>query len=181
MRNVKEYYRSAIRLDMLESTITDEINLQLQNFYDKNSLERQYHSSKNVKDRYPDRISALELEKTKLETKVNEQSIYYRNLYEDKMKKVISEDEFAILKESFLQELEDSKKRIQVIEEELKLLKIQKDKKDSIVNSLKKYKKINKLNKVIMDEFIDKIYIGQVNKEAKERDITIDWNIEELA
>ena len=43
---------------------------------------------------------------------------------------------------------------------------------------LKKYKKINKLNKIIIDEFIDKIYIGTYDKEIKTRDIEIEWNFE---
>ena len=43
---------------------------------------------------------------------------------------------------------------------------------------LKKYKKINKLNKIIIDEFIDKIYIGTYDKETKTRDIEIEWNFE---
>ena len=39
-----------------------------------------------------------------------------------------------------------------------------------------KYKKINKLNRIIIDEFIDKIYIGKINNETNTRDIKIKWN-----
>jgi len=83
--------------------------------------------------------------------------------------------------EAYLKEIEDSKKRIQVIEEELGLLKIKADKKEDTINILGKYKRIKELNKIIIDEFIDKIYIGQVNEETKERDIVIEWNIQEVA
>ena len=41
-----------------------------------------------------------------------------------------------------------------------------------------KYQKLEKLNKVIVDEFIDKIYIGKEIKETKSRDIQIKWNFE---
>ena len=172
--------RSAIRLDILESAITDEINLQLKKFYNQALLERQYHTNKNIGDRHSDRMATLKLERENAKKKLNERNVYYKNLYEDRVKKVISEEEFIILREAFLQELEDSQKRIGVIEKELELLKIKMNRKDNITNTLKKYKKINELNKVIIDEFIDKIYIGKVNEEAKERDIVIEWSIEEV-
>ena len=53
------------------------------------------------------------------------------------------------------------------------------DTKNNAISILTKYNTINKLNKVIVDEFIDKIYIGNVNLETKERDIIVEWNIEE--
>ena len=41
-----------------------------------------------------------------------------------------------------------------------------------------KYQKLEELNRVIVDEFIDKIYIGKLNEETKSRDIQIKWNFE---
>jgi len=61
------------------------------------------------------------------------------------------------------------------------LLRIQTDRTDNTINILGKYKRIEKLNKIIIDEFIDKIYIGKVNEETKERDIVVEWNIQEVA
>ena len=52
---------------------------------------------------------------------------------------------------------------------------------DSISNNienLKKYKHIQALNKVILDEFIDKVYIGEYDKENNTRNIEIEWNFE---
>jgi len=183
-KNAKKYRscnnRASIRLDMLELATREEINLQLQKFYSDTSLERQYSTSKNIKSRYPDRINALELERKKVEKKANEQNTYYKSLYEDKIKGIITEDEFTTLRGIYLQDIEEAKKRVQVIEDELKLLKIEMDKNDNSNNIFKKYKNIDKLNKVILDDFIDRIYIGKVNEETKERDIIIDWNIEEI-
>jgi len=170
-----------IRVDMLEDAVINEINLQLQKFYNQTSLEEQYTKEMSVKSKYLDRISALELEKSKVEKKLNDQSIYYKNLYEDKINNVISVDEFMILRESYLQDMEALNKRIGIIEDELILLKAKADRKDNITGILKKYKKITKLDKVIIDEFINRIYIGKVNEENKDRDIIIEWNIEELA
>ena len=41
-----------------------------------------------------------------------------------------------------------------------------------------KYKVLEELNRVIIDEFIEKIYIGKLNKETNTRDIEIKWNFE---
>ena len=41
-----------------------------------------------------------------------------------------------------------------------------------------KYQNLNELNKLIVDEFIDKIYIGKLNEETNTRDIQIKWNFE---
>ena len=41
-----------------------------------------------------------------------------------------------------------------------------------------KYQQLEKLNRVIVDEFVDKIYIGKINEENKTRDIEIKWNFE---
>ena len=38
--------------------------------------------------------------------------------------------------------------------------------------------KLEELNRVIVDEFIDKIYIGKLNEETNSRDIQIKWNFE---
>ena len=41
-----------------------------------------------------------------------------------------------------------------------------------------KYQELESLNRVIVDEFIDKIYIGKLNEETNSRDIQIKWNFE---
>jgi len=173
--------RKAIRLDMLEEAVINEINFHLHNFYNQSSLEKQYSTEKNIKNNYSDRMKTLELEKGKIEKKLKEQNSYYKNLYEDKINEVISEEEFSMLREIYLTDTENGKKRIQVLEEELKLIKAKNARKDNIENTLKKYKKIDKLDKVIIDEFIDRIHIGKVNEETKKRDIIIGWNYKELA
>ena len=41
-----------------------------------------------------------------------------------------------------------------------------------------KYQQLEKLNKVIVDEFVDRIYIGKINDETNTRDIEIKWNFD---
>ena len=69
-------------------------------------------------------------------------------------------------------------KRISIIDEEIESLKKITENKKQAKDILKKYKHISKLNKVIVDEFIDKVYIGNYDKETKSRVIEIKWNFE---
>jgi len=171
----------SVRLDMLEEAVTNEINLQLKKFYNESLLEQQYNNEMNVKSKYTDRVRALDLEKAKIERKINDQNIYYKGLYEDKINKVISDDEFMMLRESYVKDLEVLKKRATVIDEELKLLQAKATQNDNSKGILKKYRKIDKLNRVIIDELINKIYIGSVKDDTKERDIIMEWGIEAVA
>ena len=45
-------------------------------------------------------------------------------------------------------------------------------------NIFLKYQKFCKLNRVIVQEFIDKIYISKINKEDNKRNIKIIWKFE---
>lgn len=103
---------------------------------------------------------------------------YYRNLYEDKVKGVIIDDMFKMMSTDYLKEIETMTKRIQIIDSEIDILQIVKEERKQADDILKKYKHIKELNKVIMDEFIDKVYIGEYDKENKTRDIEIEWNFE---
>ena len=51
-----------------------------------------------------------------------------------------------------------------------------KDKYSNFNNDLQKYKAFPKLNRFIIEEMIDKIYIGKINKTNKTRNIKIKWN-----
>lgn len=103
---------------------------------------------------------------------------YYRNLYEDKVKGVITDDMFKMMSTDYLKEIETMTKRIQIIDSEIDILQIVKEERKQADDILKKYKHIKELNKVIMDEFIDKVYIGEYDKENKTIDIEIEWNFE---
>jgi len=173
--------KNAVILGQLETAVTNEINLQLQKFYNQDSLERLYKDKVNVITKYSDKIKTLELEQTKVLSRIHDKNNYLKKLYEDMRNEIISEEEFTILKKSYQEEVQAENIRSKAIEEELELLRAKADRQDNNTNILKKYKKIGKLNKVIVDEFINKIYIGKVNQETKERDITIEWNIAQLA
>ena len=59
-----------------------------------------------------------------------------------------------------------------------KLLIMKEESSKSNEKIFRKYQELKELNRVIIDEFIDKIYIGKLNLNTNSRDIQIKWNFE---
>ena len=167
----------AIRMDELEEILVNAINDLLNNYYDKENLKELYES-RNLQDTNNDKINILEKEKKNLEKKIEENKSYYRNLFEDKVKGIIREDIFKSMADDYLKEIERMCLRVEYIETEIKNIQATREERIQADEILKKYKQIKKLNKVIIDEFIDKVYVGVYDKETKTRDIEIEWNFE---
>ena len=85
---------------------------------------------------------------------------------------------FILMSNDYLKEIENMTNRISIIEKEIDNINSIQENKKQADEILKKYKHIDSLNKIIVDEFIDKVYIGNYNKENKTRDIEIEWNFE---
>lgn len=168
----------AIRMDSLEEILINAINDLLDNYYDKNNLKELYNQRCEQDTDNARTIKALEKEKEELNKKISNNKTYYRNLFEEKVKGVISEDMFQMMSKDYFKEIENMMSRIEVIDNQIKELKVEKKEKNNADNILKKYKHIKELNKTILDEFIEKVYIGEYDKETKTRDIEIEWNFE---
>jgi hypothetical protein len=168
----------AIRMDKLEEILINAINDLLDNYYDKNNLKNLYNQRLKQDTNDNDSIKALIKEKEDLNKKISNNKTYYRNLFEEKVKGVISEDIFQMMAKDYFKEIENMMARIEIIDKQVEELKIDKKEKTKAEDILKKYKHIKTLNKVILDEFIDKVYIGELDKENNTRNIEIEWNFE---
>ena len=181
-KGAKKYHicanNKAIRLEELETIVLNAINDLLGNYYDKNNLKELYQQRQEQDANNNDRIIALEKEKEDLNKKIDKNKTYYRNLFEEKVKGVISEDMFQMMSKDYFKEIENMMKRIEIINTQLEESKIDKQEKKQADDILKKYKRIKELNKVILDEFIDCVYVGVYDKKTRTRDIEIEWNFE---
>ena len=167
----------SIRLDLLEEYVLNAINELLKKCNEallKSDLEKELNKENN-QDII---ITNLNKEKANLEKKINESKLYFKNLYQDKMKGVISEDDFQMLREEYTKDVESYQTRLEEIENELGETETRKQNSKDIESILKKYKNIKELNKIIVDEFIEKIYIGKLNKETNTREIRLEWNLD---
>jgi len=167
--------KHSIRLDVLEKYVLDSINELLKKC--NNSLLKKELENKLEKDKLRDNtIINISKEKVALEKKINETKSYFKNLYQDKINGIISEEEFIMLRKEYSIDIEAYQNQLNEFNEKLEVFFQEKDNTKDIESILKKYKKIKKLNKVIVDEFIDKIYIGELDESTNTRDIEIVWN-----
>lgn len=168
----------SIRMDKLEEILLNAINDLLDNYYDRNDLKKLYEIRQEQDTDNNNLVNTLKKEKEDLNKKISNNKTYYRNLFEEKVKGVISENMFQMMSKDYLNEIENMMKRIEIIDKQIEELKVAKKEKKQADDILKKYKHIKKLNKVILDEFIDKVYIGELDKETSTRNIEIEWNFE---
>ena len=173
--------KKSIRCDVLEKIVLNEINKQLDKFYNLDELDKIYKLEKKVfNDSTFFKRDNLLLEKEKLEEKVNKKNAYYKSLYEDKLEGIIAQEEFIIFREKFLKEIDEYKKRIEIINLELSKIKSKEKNISTATEILKKYTQIKQLNREIIDELIDIILIGKINQETNEREIDIKMSVDKL-
>ena len=169
--------KNSIRLEVLEEYVLNAINDLLKKCNEK-LLEENYLKEINKRNSNETKINSLNKEKSYIEKKINEYKIYFKNLYEDKIKGVITEQDFLMLRDAYSKDVEDNETRLKELDDEIERLKKQDNKLIDVEGILNKYTKIKELNKFIIDEFIEKIYIGKLDKETKTREIKIEWNLD---
>ena len=163
-----------LRLDFLEDFVLKEINNKIKEYYNLNSLEKSYYAKK-VSSQIETNIDILTNEKQLLEIKVEESNSKFALLYEDRTKGILNVEEFIAIKNQYTKDIEDTKIRINQINQEISTLEENKPQKIKEESLLKKYKTVTKLDKKVIDVFISKITIGGHDFKAGRRDIQIKW------
>lgn len=164
--------KSSIRYDGLEELVLDAINKKIKEFGNYDFIEREIMNKE--KSGFNKKIDLLKQEKDIIIKRISKSRFYLKRLYEDKVNGVITIEQFNYLFKDYKNDESRSKKRLKTIDCEVNYY--QKNTVLNIEKFLSKYKKLDKLNKVIVDEFINKIYIGKLNKETNIRVIQIIWN-----
>lgn len=168
--------KSAIRYDALESIVLDSINEKINKYYDQNELNN--IDAKRHKNRFADKISALKIQKENTEKEISKTRNYLRNLYEDKINGIITVEQFKSLITDYNKNEDKYNEQIKSINNEISYYEMKEESWENKDKIFIKYQELKSLNRVIVDEFIDKIYIGNVNKETNTRNIKIKWNFE---
>lgn len=165
--------KNSIRYDILESFILNKINEIVDKYYDISMIDKEY-IKKNKAD-YNDKIKFLIKKKEDLKNESLKINLYLKNIYEDRINGILDLEQFSDLANSYKKEKIALSKQIKAIDDEILVFK----KRDSSIKNYKnvfyKYKKFESLNRIIIDEFIDKIYVGKLD--CNKRDIYVKWNI----
>ena len=167
--------KSSIRYDTLENIILNQINSLIDEYYDKEIIENEF--KRYHKNKFTDKILSLEKQKEDINNMILKTRNYLKDLYKDKVNNVITLEQFKDLIENFNKDENTYKKQINSINTDISYYK-EKEEYYKDKDVFNKYQKLRKLNNAIIEEFIDKIYVGKINILTNSRDIKIKWNFE---
>lgn len=167
----------AIRVDALEEIILKNINSYIEKFRNPKTLSEKMEFIEKNKSTTKNKIKALNTERKNTNNTKIKKEHYQTKLYEDKIDGTITMEEYRRLSDKYNEDIKSLTERIQDIDEEIAAIeksKIKAENKDDIFN---RYQSIEKLDKQILDIFIEKIFIHNIEPNSKERKITIEWAI----
>jgi len=168
--------KSYMRYDTLEEIVLNAINEIINQFYDKERLKQE--DRKNKKSRFGDKINALAKQKLDIESKLGKTRIFLKNLYEDKVNGIITVEQFKDLISDYNNNENIYKDQIDQVNKDIQFYKVKENTLFDNDKIFSKYRNLDKLNRIIMDEFIEKIFIGKINLKTNTRNIQIKWNFE---
>ena len=178
--NVEKYKscsnRRHISYKGLHELLIDKINNILDRFYDEEKLNQV--KEEDTDNLFKTKIISYQKELELLDREMQSKKNYFQRLYEDRANDIIDTNEYIVLKTKYKDDIDQVEERKKEIYSELENIKRKKEVLKSKNEILHKYKHIDSLNINIVSDFIDKVYIGNYNKDNKTRDITIEWNFE---
>ncbi len=166
--------KKSIRYDVLEKIILDNINKKIIMFYDLDILESKLNE--NRQNYLHKNFELLTIKKEEIINKIEKNKNYLKNIYEDKINKIITDEQFRELIASYSSDSDKLKDQLKSIDNEINYCITKKSANKNSKELFNNYQQLKKLNRVIVDEFIDKIYIGKINEESNSRNIEIKWN-----
>ena len=157
--------KNSIRLDILNNIIIQELNKLIVQLKDDTILKKLNSFNKN--NNIFKKINMIKKEYQKNNDMISLKTNFFSNIYEDKIKKIITEQQFDFLNQKYLKEINDLKNQNQFLLKKIKELE-NKFLKVNILNTDITFLTLN-----IINEFIDKIYIDKINNQN--RNIVIVW------
>ena len=165
--------KKGIRYDKLSNLVLDAINKKIKKFYDEKELEKL--SLEKVNNRLQNKINVLEKQLSDIQNKISKTNNYLKNIYEDKVNNIITIEQFKSLMINYNKDEDFYKNQIVSITKKINYYKM-KQSSQNYKEIFKKHQSLSNLNRIIIEEFIDKIYIGKFDNILKSRNIEIKWN-----
>lgn len=161
-----------IRLDNLENIVTERLRIYLNSLSNENSISNKLMQEETIEDK----LKSLEKEHKKIILDIEDRTKALKNIYLDKVKNIIDEEQFKEFNEIFSEEKKElllKQNEIELLINEMNIKKVDTNKYLSIA---KKYKDFTELTHIIVNQFIDYIEVGQKNKQTNKQVIKIHWN-----
>lgn len=157
------FNKSGLRYTDLENIVLEKINNLIKNYFDETII-----FFMEMKDKNDLPINSLKKEKKHINELVIKNNLYLKNLFENNYDNVLDEEDFWGLVANYNDEKRILKERLNKIETKINSIKLTKEKIS--------FKNLEFLNYLIIDSFIEKIFVDIKDKNNGERNIQINWN-----
>ena len=162
----------SVRLDALENEVMKRLRQYIETYYDRSVAEKLV-----ADDRSAQKQEAMRREIATLTLEVERRGKAMRDLYLDKSKGLLDDEQFTEFNRGYLTEKASLQKRLAVLTEELEKLEPKENDQEAIQEKLVHWPDVNVLSRELADDFIDSIEVGERNPKTGVQPIKINWLI----
>lgn len=163
---------SFISVKRLEQTVIAELNKLSQEYLDKDELEQKVEFNTNLKGKK----ESLESEMGVYQKKIAEYAKGIRELYLDKVKGILSENDYLDLSKDFTNEKERLEKLVIETQKQLAVIERKMQAGDNRRQLIEQYTKLEHLDRETVEKLIDHILVGKRIPGTRKVPIEIHWN-----
>ena len=161
-----------VSVHTLEKAVLEELHKLNDKYLDEGTLEQQA----NFNDRTLKRIEDCKQQIATYQKKMSECSESVKNLYVDKTKGIITEDEFVELSHGFHADKERLGKLIEDVQKEIAAMEKKIEQSDNRRALVQQFTQAEHLTREMVDILIDHIEVGRRYPKSTKRPINIYWN-----
>lgn len=175
------YYRCSTKLydtnecrgvTVFESTLKKAVLNELNKIKDK-YFDNQQFEEVEFRSAFDEKLKNAEKKLSLIESRIAENNLAIKNIYIDKLKNIIDEEQFIDLSNQFSNEIQKLEEDKDEIINEISRIKFEKEKTKNMKDVLQEYLEVSELTRPIVDKMIDKIYVSGCKHN---REIEILWN-----
>jgi site-specific DNA recombinase len=159
-----------IRLSILEEIITKKIKEYFSLLEDDNIA-----SKLSANSSFKEKLKSLQKQLNSVERDIRERENAIKSLYLDKVKGLISEQQFSEFNLIFCKERDDLTQKLHTLQNTIKNINDSSDEINKYKIIINKYKNFSELNHAMVNELIDFIEVGEKDTKTKEQRIKIHW------
>lgn len=160
----------SIRLDALEDEVLKRLRAYIQRYYDRTAAPQLATDSRRAKKR-----EGMKRETATLTLEIERRSKAMRDLYLDKSKGLLDDEQFLSFNTGYLAEKATLEKRLIVLEKELTGLDSDVRDQRDIQARIDHWLQFDTLSRELAADFIDSIEVGERNPETGRQPIKINW------
>ena len=163
---------SFIAVDKLEKIVVQELNALSKQYLDQDELERNVEFNQNLEQQK----DACLKTKTKLQKQLEDNRHYLRTLYMDKVRGLVSEQDYLSMAEDFKQERERTETQLKEIDRRIEELEARMLAGDQRKELIQRYTNVEHLTREMVEILIDYITVGKRIPGTQDVPIEIHWN-----